>query len=162
MIRLLLTGGTIDKTYDEINGVLNFPHTNIEQMLKISRSYVPVEVTKLFLKDSLDLNDHDRKTVVDACTAAVEDKIIITHGTDTMTQTAAEIFKANIQGKVIVLTGSLVPFSFGPNSDALFNLGTALAFAQILKPGVYIAMNGQYFSADQVHKDNNLGIFKPN
>jgi len=157
-IRLFLTGGTIDKEYDEITGELGFEQPHVQEMIKVSRYTGDIEVTQVLLKDSLDMTQADRDLIVQACKDAKETHIVATHGTDTMVETALAIQTANID-KVIVLTGAMVPYSFGTKSDAMFNLGCALSFVQVLKPGVYIAMNGHYFDAAAVRKDKIAGRF---
>jgi L-asparaginase len=159
-IRLFLTGGTFDKEYDELTGELGFDKSHIEEMLKVSRYHGDIKVSQLLLKDSLDMNPRDRDFITQACRAADENLILITHGTDTMAETARVIQKARLKEKTIVLTGAMVPYSFGIKSDTMFNLGNALAFVQVLPAGVYIAMNGHYFKADNVYKDKDLGVFK--
>jgi L-asparaginase len=129
-----------------------------EEMLRVGRFSGEVKVSQLLLKDSLDLTEEDRDLITRTCGASEENHLLITHGTDTMVETASNILKANLD-KVIVLTGAMVPYSFGTRSDAMFNLGNALAFVQVLPPGVYIAMNGRYFKADNVQKDKTSGIF---
>ncbi len=116
-----------------------------------------VRLETVFLKDSLDLVDADRQAVVERCRGCEEDRILITHGTDTMPETARALVAAGLP-KTVVLTGAMVPYAFG-SSDGLFNLGSALSFAQVLPPGVYVAMNGRWFAGDRVRKDRTLGIF---
>jgi L-asparaginase len=157
-VRILVTGGTFDKDYDEIEGRLHFGETRVPEMLSLGRCAVPVEVETLMLKDSLDLSDTDRQAIVEACRRTPADRIVITHGTDTMELTARAIGAAGLP-KTIVLTGAMVPYTFG-SSDGLFNLGSALAFAQSLPPGTYVAMNGRFFSWDNVRKNRNLGFFE--
>ena len=157
-LRLIVTGGTFDKEYDEINGKLFFKNTHIGEMLKLGRSTLPIEVETLMLMDSLDMKDQDREQILSRCLGASESKIVITHGTDTMATTARVLGAAKLP-KTIILTGAMVPYKFG-SSDGLFNLGSALAFAQALPPGVYVAMNGRAFSWDSVEKDKSSGLFK--
>jgi L-asparaginase len=157
-IRLFVTGGTFDKEYDEVKGTLAFRETHVERMLALGRSRVDVAVEVLLLKDSLDLSDADRAGIVGACTRCAETRIVITHGTDTMVETARAIAAA-VEGRTVVLTGAMVPFAFG-SSDGLFNLGSALSFAQALPAGVYIAMNGRVFPWDNVRKNRDLGVFE--
>ena len=159
IIRLLLTGGTFDKEYNEITGQLEFGRPHVEEMLKTSRITSEVRIDQPLFKDSLDMTQDDRDLIANACKNAAENNIVITHGTDTMVETALTIQRAQLTDKVIVLTGAMVPYSFGTKSDAMFNLGNALAFTQTLQPGVYIAMNGQYFPADKVQKDKTIGRF---
>ena len=156
-IRIFITGGTFDKEYDEITGKLFFNKTHIREMLELGRSKVDVNVSTLMMKDSLEMDESDRELIVDNCTNAKENQIIITHGTDTMTTTANEIADANIN-KVIVLTGAMIPYKFG-SSDGLFNLGGAIGFVQSLRPGVYIAIYGKYFVYDKVEKNPDTGEF---
>ena len=157
IIRIFITGGTFDKEYDELTGKLFFNKTHLREMLDLGRSKVDVNISTLMMKDSLEMDDLDRELIVDNCCNASENQIIITHGTDTMTTTAQEIAKANLD-KVIVLTGAMIPYKFG-SSDGLFNLGGAIGFVQSLKTGVYIAMNGKYFDYDKVEKNKESGEF---
>jgi L-asparaginase len=159
MIRIFVTGGTFDKTYDEIRGALSFGDTHLPEMLTLGRSKVDVSVRTLMMIDSLQMTDADRELIVHSCRQCEESRILITHGTDTMIETAAAIARG-VSGKTIVLTGAMVPYAFG-SSDGLFNLGSALSLAQVLPPGVYIAMNGQHFGWDRVHKNRQTGIFEP-
>jgi L-asparaginase len=157
-IRILVTGGTFDKEYNELTGELFFKATHVDDMLKLGRCRLPVEVETLMMIDSLQMTDGDRRKILDRCAAAPESRIVITHGTDTVAETAAVLGKA-ISGKTVVLTGAMVPYKFG-SSDGMFNLGTALAFAQTLPAGVYVAMNGQYFPWNSVRKNRKLGVFE--
>ena len=157
-IRILITGGTFDKEYDEIRGRLYFQDTHLPEMLKLGRCHLDLEVRTLMMIDSLDMTDADRQIIVEQCRNAPEERIVITHGTDTMVETARTL-QANALGKTIVLTGAMIPYKFG-SSDGLFNLGSALAFAQTLPPGVYVAMNGRYFAADRVRKNKSAGVFE--
>ena len=158
MIRLLVTGGTFDKTYDEITGTLSFTRTHVEEMLRLGRSSVPVTVETVMLIDSLQMTDEDRLAVAGRCQDCPESAIVITHGTDTMVETAA-VLARNVPGKTIVLTGAMVPYAFG-SSDGLFNLGSALSFVQVLPAGVYVAMNGTHFLWDRVRKNRERGTFE--
>jgi L-asparaginase len=158
MIRLLVTGGTFDKTYDEINGTLSFKESHVEEMLRLGRSSLPVTVETVMLIDSLQMTDHDRRVVAQRCQECPERAIVITHGTDTIVETAAALAR-NVSGKTIVLTGAMVPYAFG-SSDGLFNLGSALSFAQVLPAGVYVAMNGTHFPWDKVRKNREKGTFE--
>ena len=158
MIRLLVTGGTFDKTYDEITGTLSFKQTHVEEMLRLGRSSVPVLVDTVMLIDSLQMTEADRLALAQRCRECVEAAIVITHGTDTMVETAA-VLARNVPGKTIVLTGAMVPYAFG-SSDGLFNLGSALSFAQLLPAGVYVAMNGTHFRWDDVRKNREKGTFE--
>lgn len=158
MIRIFVTGGTFDKTYDEIRGVLSFEDTHLQEMLTLGRSRVDVTVRTLMMVDSLDMTDADRELIARNCVQSAESRIVITHGTDTMVETARAI-AAGVAGKTVVLTGAMIPYAFG-SSDGLFNLGSALSFAQVLPPGVYVAMNGQHFPWDQVRKNRTTGAFE--
>lgn len=158
MIRIFVTGGTFDKTYDEIRGRLSFGDTHLPEMLALGRSRVDVSVQTLMMIDSLEMTDADRALVVRHCAECAEARIVITHGTDTMVETAAALAKG-VRGKTIVLTGAMIPYAFG-SSDGLFNLGSAVSFVQVLPPGVYIAMNGQHFSWDTVRKNRETGFFE--
>lgn len=157
-IRVLITGGTFDKEYDEINGQLYFKDSHVAEMLELGRCKLALEIRTLMMVDSLEMTDADRSIIVQQCQATPEERIVITHGTDTMEVTARAIAAA-IQDKTIVLTGAMIPYKFG-SSDGLFNLGSALAFVQTLSPGVYVAMNGRCFSADSVHKNRQTGAFE--
>lgn len=158
-IRILSTGGTFDKEYDEINGRLYFRHSHVAEMLSLGRCRLRVELSTLMMIDSLDMTDEDRELIVQECRDVAEQHIVVTHGTDTMAKTAKAIDAAQIPGKTIVLTGAMVPYKFG-SSDGLFNLGSALAFAQALPPGVYVVMNGRCFPATRVQKNRETGIFE--
>ena len=158
MIRIFVTGGTFDKTYDEIRGELAFRDTHLGEMLKLGRSRVEVTIRTLMMIDSLDMTEADRELIVRNCAQCSESRIVITHGTDTMVETAAAIAKG-VSGKTVVLTGAMIPYAFG-SSDGLFNLGSALSFVQVLPPGVYIAMNGQHFTWDRVRKNRETGAFE--
>jgi L-asparaginase len=158
MVRIFVTGGTFDKTYDEIRGRLSFRETHLPEMLRLGRSRVEVAVEALMMIDSLDMTDRDRELITVRCEACAESRIVVTHGTDTMVETATVIAR-RVTGKTIVLTGAMIPYAFG-SSDGLFNLGSALSFAQVLPPGVYIAMNGRHFSWDGVRKNRDTGVFE--
>jgi len=157
-IRIFVTGGTFDKQYNELTGELFFQNTHLTDMLKRGRCRLHVEIETLMMIDSLQMTDTDRALILERCAGAAETRIVITHGTDSMEQTAAVLGRA-ISGKTIVLTGAMVPYQFG-SSDGMFNLGTALAFAQSLDPGVYVAMNGRCFPWHSVRKNRKLGIFE--
>ena len=156
-IRLYITGGTFDKEYDELTGQLYFKESHLPEMLKLGRCNLTLEISTLMMIDSLQMTDADRNMILEQCRSAPESRIVITHGTDTMAVTARAL--AAIPGKTIVLTGAMVPYKFG-SSDGLFNLGSALAFAQTLKPGVYVAMNGRFFRGDSVRKNRQTGMFE--
>jgi len=159
MIRVIVTGGTFDKEYNELDGSLFFKETHVAEMLRLGRCRVDVEVQTLMMMDSLDMTDAHRARIVDACRGAAEARIVVTHGTDTMVTTARTLAaETQLAEKTIVLTGAMVPYAFG-SSDGLFNLGSALSFVQALPPGVYVAMNGRYFPWDSVEKDRAAGIF---
>lgn len=158
-IRILITGGTFDKEYNELAGELFFKDSHLPEMLKLGRCNLDLDIRTLMMIDSLEMTDDDRQIIVDNCRHAKEARIVITHGTDTMTQTAAAL-AACIKDKTIVLTGAMIPYKFG-SSDGLFNLGSALAFVQTLPPGVYVAMNGKYFPWDKVRKNRQTGMFEP-
>ncbi len=157
-VRILITGGTFDKDYDEITGKLYFKDTHMREILVLGRSKLEVKIRTLMLVDSLDMTNDDRAVILDNCKRVPESQIVITHGTDTMTDTARIIANGNIE-KTIILTGAMIPYKFG-SSDGLFNFGCALAFAQSLPPGVYIAMNGRYFDWDKVKKNRKTGVFE--
>jgi L-asparaginase len=157
-IRILVTGGTFDKEYNELNGTLFFKDTHLQEMLKLGRCKLEVDIRTLMLVDSLEMTDEDRQLILDHCSKIKEERILITHGTDTMDQTARTIAGANLP-KTIVLTGAMIPYKFG-SSDGLFNLGSALAFVQTLPHGVYIAMNGRYFQWNRVRKNRSTGEFE--
>ena len=158
MIKIFITGGTFDKDYDEKNGKLFFKKTHMNEILALGRSRVEVDIATLMMIDSLDMTDKDRSLIVKSCADAKESQIIITHGTDTMIQTAAKIGEKNLQ-KTIVITGAMIPYKFG-TSDGLFNIASALAYVQTLSNGVYVAMNGRVFEYDKVIKNRETGIFE--
>jgi L-asparaginase len=157
-IRIFVTGGTFDKEYNELNGQLFFKDSHIQEILKLGRCKAEVNVRTLMLVDSLEMTDADRKIIIENCRLADEKRIVITHGTDTMT-TTAKVLAENIHDKTIVITGAMIPYKFG-SSDGLFNLGSALAFAQTLPAGVYIAMNGRYFTWNNCKKNRQTGFFE--
>ncbi|MCX6190271.1 MAG: asparaginase domain-containing protein [Bacteroidetes bacterium] len=156
-IRIFVTGGTFDKEYNELTGALYFKDTHIQDLLLLGRSRLDVSIRTLMLIDSLEMTDADRNIVVESCKRCNEERIVITHGTDTMSITAG-VLAQEIKDKTIILTGAMIPFKFG-SSDGLFNLGSALAFAQSLPHGVYVAMNGRYFKWDSVKKNKQTGFF---
>ena len=157
-LRILVTGGTFDKDYHELEGRLFFRETHVQEMLRLGRSRLAITVETLMLIDSLDMTDADRERILATCRSSSEDRIVITHGTDTMELTARTIGAAKL-AKTIVLTGAMVPYAFG-SSDGLFNLGSALSFVQALPHGVFVAMNGRCFPWDDVVKNRALGIFE--
>lgn len=158
-LRIFVTGGTFDKEYDEITGNLFFKKTHLREMLDLGRAKIGINISTLMMKDSLEMDKNDRSIVVDNCSKSIENNIIITHGTDTMIDTATSIANAKLN-KTIVLTGAMIPYKFG-SSDGLFNLGAAIGFVQSLPNGVYIAMNGKYFHYDRVKKNKEIGEFVP-
>ena len=157
-IRVFVTGGTFDKDYDERTGALFFKDTHLRDMLKLGRCLVDVEVRTLMMVDSLEMDDDDRQVILSQCRKCPHERVVVTHGTDTMEQTA-RLLGETITDKTVVLTGAMIPYAFG-SSDGLFNLGSALAFAQSLPLGVYIAMNGRCFTWDNVRKNRDAGVFE--
>lgn len=157
-IRVFVTGGTFDKEYDEIRGELYFQDTHLAEMMREGRCVLDLEIRTLMMVDSLAMSDTDRQLIVENCRRSPDDRIVITHGTDTMTDTA-RVLAASVEGKTIVLTGAMIPYAFG-SSDGLFNLGSALSFVQVLPAGVYIAMNGRCFDWDDVRKNRETGRFE--
>ena len=157
-IRILITGGTFDKEYDELAGRLFFKDTHVQEMLRLGRCLLPVAVATRMMVDSLEMTDSDRQAILSSCRQAPESRIVVTHGTDTMVETAT-VIAAGLTDKTVVLTGAMVPYAFG-SSDGLFNLGSALSFVQVLPPGVYLAMNGRCFRYDRVRKNKALGVFE--
>ena len=167
-VRILVTGGTFDKEYDELTGRLFFRDTHLQEMLRRGRARLELAVETVMMIDSLEMHDKGRATIVARCREAAERAIVITHGTDTMCETAAAIAAAQLAerasprgmtDKTIVLTGAMVPYAFG-SSDGLFNLGSALSFVQVLPPGVYVAMNGRHFPWNAVRKNRDTGVFE--
>ena len=156
-IKIFVTGGTFDKEYNELEGTLFFKETHLPEMLKSARSKLKIDINTLMMVDSLDMTDADRKIILEKCKKTKEDKILITHGTDTMMETA-KVLASSIKNKTIVLTGAMIPYKFG-SSDGLFNLGSSLAFVQTLPQGVYISMNGKYFRWDNLKKNKQTGMF---
>jgi L-asparaginase len=157
-IKLLITGGTIDKQYNELDGELIFTQSGVKDMLAQGRAKLDISTETVMLKDSLDMDDNDRQKILSSCLACNESHIVITHGTDTMVETS-QVLAAEIKDKTIVLLGAMVPHQF-KNSDALFNLGCAIAAVQTLGNGVYITMNGKIFNYDDVIKNKDLGEFQ--
>ena len=158
VIRVFITGGTFDKEYNELNGQLYFKDTHLKDLLDLGRNKVPVEIRTLMMIDSLEMTDEDRQLIAHQCNTCDENKIVITHGTDTMVETA-QVLAGKVNNKTVILTGAMIPIKFG-SSDGLFNLGSALAFAQTLIPGIYVAMNGRYFNWDNVRKNKQTGMFE--
>jgi L-asparaginase len=157
-IRIFITGGTFDKEYNEITGQLYFNDTHMHDLLEMGRSKAAVEIRTLMMIDSLEMTDEDRELIAYQCINCDENMIVITHGTDTMAETA-KMLAQKVKDKTVILTGAMIPIKFG-SSDGLFNLGSALAFAQTLPPGIYVAMNGRYFNWDNVRKNKQTGIFE--
>lgn len=157
-IRFFVTGGTFDKEYNELNGELFFQQTHLPEMLRLGRSRVASEITTLMMVDSLNMTDDQRETIARACLDVEEDRLVVTHGTDTMVETG-RVLAQRIKNKTVILTGAMIPWKFG-SSDGLFNLGSALAFAQVLPPGVYLSMNGRWFAWDNVRKNRAKGEFE--
>lgn len=159
-VRIFITGGTFDKEYNELTGQLYFTDTHLHDLLQMGRSRLQVEIRTLMMIDSLEMTEEDRELIVYQCNHCEENHIVITHGTDTMAETAAILAqKLQATDKTIVLTGAMIPIKFG-SSDGLFNLGSALAFAQSLPAGVYVAMNGRYFHWNNVRKNKETGVFE--
>ena len=159
MIQILITGGTFDKSYNHISGDLFFERTHIPEMLERSKCRLNVDVKTLMMIDSLEMTKKDIEKIIDECKKTKSSRIVITHGTDTMVNTAEKIAE-KIKNKTIVLTGAMIPYAFGSSSDGFFNLGSALSFVQTLENGVYIAINGQYFDFDKVEKNKLKGYFE--
>lgn len=157
-IRVFVTGGTFDKEYDELRGELYFKDTHLPEMMRQARCVLDLEIRTLMMIDSLAMTDADRALIADNCRRCPEDRIVITHGTDTMADTA-RVLAESVEGKTIVLTGAMIPYAFG-SSDGLFNMGSALSFAQVLPHGVYVAMNGRWFPWDDVRKNRETGRFE--
>ena len=160
MVQIFVTGGTFDKEYNYISGGLFFKQTHVNNMLQRGRSTVEVDIKTLMMLDSLDMDDDDRKIISYSCKKSDYDRILITHGTDRMVETAKYLAKENIEGKTIVLTGAMIPYAFGTSSDGFFNMGSSLAFVQTLPPGIYIVMNGRYFHGNNVRKNMKTGFFE--
>jgi L-asparaginase len=157
-IRIFITGGTFDKEYNEIAGELFFKDTHMTELLRMGRCKLNVQIRTLMMIDSLDMTETDRNLIAENCIKASENKIVITHGTDTMAQTA-KMLAEKVKNKTIILTGAMIPIKFG-SSDGLFNLGSALAFVQTLPHGIYVSMNGRYFNWDNVRKNKQTGAFE--
>lgn len=158
-IQIFVTGGTFDKEYNYITGELYFKDTHLPAMFERGRSRLDIDVKTLMMVDSLEMTDADREIISYHCRQTPHEKIIITHGTDTMVETAKQIAGEGIQ-KTIILTGAMIPYAFGTSSDGFFNLGSALAFVQILPPGVYVVMNGRCFQWNNVQKNKKTGYFE--
>ncbi len=160
MIQIFVTGGTFDKEYNYITGELYFRDTHLKQMFNRGRCTLDIDIKTLMMMDSLEMTDADRAIIAYNCSKTVADKIIITHGTDRMVETAHFVAKKAAPNKTIVLTGAMIPYAFGHSSDGFFNLGSALAFVQMLSAGVYVVMNGRYFNWDDVVKNTKTGFFE--
>ena len=159
MIQILITGGTFDKSYNHISGDLFFEKTHIPEMLERSKCRLNVDIKTLMMIDSLEMTQKDIEKIIDECKKTKSSRIVITHGTDTMVNTAEKIAE-KIKNKTIVLTGAMIPYAFGSSSDGFFNLGSALSFVQTLENGIYIAINGQCFDYDKVEKNKLKGYFE--
>jgi L-asparaginase len=159
MVQIFVTGGTFDKEYNYITGELFFKDTHLKAMLERGRCSIDFDVKTLMMMDSLQMTDADRQIITYSCQQSQYDKILLTHGTDTMVKTAGVIAAAKIP-KTIVLTGAMVPYAFGTSSDGFFNLGSALAFVQMLPHGVYVVMNGRFFDWNRVKKNLQTGNFE--
>jgi L-asparaginase len=157
-VRIIITGGTFDKHYDELKGVLTFRDSHLPEILEQVRVTVPVSLEINQLIDSLEMRDENRKLISDAVRKASERHILITHGTDKMVETARCLGPLGLE-KTIVLTGAMIPYAF-KGSDALFNFGCAFSAVQLLPSGVYIVMNGQTFAWDRVRKNYDRGVFE--
>jgi len=157
-IRILITGGTIDKEYDPLTGELIFAKSHLSNILNQVRCKARSVLEEVMLKDSLQMRSEDREEILKKCVDCLENRIIVTHGTDTMVETG-RVLGSNVKGKTIVLVGAMIPYAFGA-SDALFNLGCAFASVQALRQGVYITMNGKIFPWDNVIKNKESGEFE--
>ena len=160
MIQIFVTGGTFDKEYNFITGELYFKDTHLAKLLEQGRSKVDIDIKTLMMIDSQFMTDEDREIIAYNCRRSGFNKIIVTHGTDTIVETAIALAHSQLAGKVIVLTGAMIPIAFGNSSDGLFNLGASVAFAQSLPPGIYISMNGRVFNWDNVVKNKKTGFFE--
>lgn len=160
MIQVFVTGGTFDKEYNYITGELYFKDTHLKEMFERGRCEVEIDIKTLMMLDSLEMHEEDHAIIVHNCRKTIHRQVIITHGTDRMVDTARILAEANIEDKTIVLTGAMIPYAFGTSSDGFFNLGSALAFVQVLPPGVYVVMNGRYFNWNQVRKNRQTGTFE--
>lgn len=160
LIQVYVTGGTFDKEYDFINGKLFFKNTHLREMFEQGRSTLNIDIKTLMMVDSLEMGDSEREMIAFSCKNTPSNMVLITHGTDTIVETAKYLAKKEIENKTIVLTGAMIPIAFGTSSDGFFNLGSSLAFAQTLPPGVYVAMNGRYYHWDNVRKNRSSGYFE--
>jgi L-asparaginase len=160
MIQVFVTGGTFDKEYNYLTGELYFRDTHIKEMFERGRSEVDIDIKTLMMVDSLEMADAHRANILFNCRETPHTRVLLTHGTDRMVETARMLAEADIEGKTIVLTGAMIPYAFGTSSDGFFNLGSALAFVQVLPPGVYVVMNGRHFAWDRVRKNRQTGTFE--
>lgn len=157
-IQIFITGGTFDKEYDAINGKLYFKNTHLKEILVHGRARLPINIDTLMMVDSLEMSDTQRQSICNACRDSSSEHIVITHGTDTMTATAAAIAELKLS-KTIILTGAMIPYAFG-SSDGYFNIGSALAYVQSMTYGTYIVMNGICFDWNNVRKNKENGFFE--
>ena len=160
MIQVFVTGGTFDKEYNYLTGELFFKDTHLSEMFQLGRCGVDIDIRTLMMVDSLEMRDEDRALIIHNCRRTPSNRILITHGTDRMVESAQHLAEADIKDKTIVLTGVMIPYAFGTSSDGFFNLGSALAFVQVLPPGVYVVMNGRYFDWNKVRKNRQTGMFE--
>ena len=160
MVQVFVTGGTFDKNYNYLTGELFFRDTHLKEMFDRGRCEVEIDIRTLMKVDSLEMGEEHRSIILFNCQKSTSNHILLTHGTDRMVETGRMLAEANIEGKTIVLTGAMIPYAFGTSSDGFFNLGSALAFVQVLPPGVYIVMNGRYFHWDRVRKNRQTGTFE--
>jgi L-asparaginase len=160
MVQVFVTGGTFDKEYNFITGELYFKDTHLAKMFELGRCTVDLDVKTLMMIDSLEMSEGDREIIYHNCKRTEAKDIIITHGTDTIAETASYLASKKLDDKTIILTGAMIPYAFGSSSDGFFNMGAALAFVQVLPPGVYVSMNGRYFSWDKVSKNLKTGFFE--
>jgi len=160
MIQVFVTGGTFDKEYNFITGELFFKDTHLKEMFDRGRCTIDIDIKTLMMVDSLEMTEEDREIMLHNCRKSPHKYIVITHGTDRMVATGNFLAQSGVKDKTIVLTGAMIPYAFGTSSDGFFNLGSAMAFAQTLKPGVYVVMNGRYFNWDNVRKNRRTGNFE--
>jgi L-asparaginase len=160
MIQVFVTGGTFDKEYNYLTGQLFFKDSHIKEMFDRGRSEVDIDLKTLMMVDSLEMAEEHHAIILFNCQKTPHSQILLTHGTDRMVETAIMLAEANIPDKTIVLTGAMIPYAFGISSDGFFNLGSALAFVQVLPPGVYVVMNGRYFLWNSVRKNKQTGTFE--
>ena len=160
MVQIFVTGGTFDKEYNFITGQLYFKDTHLKEMLVRGRCNIDIDIKTLMMVDSLEMTETDREIIAHNCRRSKAEEIILTHGTDTMVKTAEYLANENIEGKTIIITGAMIPYAFGTSSDGFFNLGSAIAFAQALPEGVYVAMNGRYYLWHNVRKNRETGFFE--